>query len=413
MPHLPPVERIELSWKNYKVRIIAAAVFLVVGVWLLARSAAGLLGTDPGWQTIEADSGAEANCASDFTFFYELGAGGRSAAAEKRALTEAYTEAAVAAYRLFNANESFEGVANVHELNRHPNEVLTVDEALYGAFELLERYGDRSVYLGPVYETYSGLFSCGEDWQTVDFDPYVNPDIAAFYAQAAAYARDPGSVSVELLGDGQVRLNVSEEYLAFAGRNDTSRFVDFNWLSNAFIADYLAQTLSGQGYTHGALTSYDGFIRNLDSREGTYALDLYDKEGQVVYPAAVMRYQGPKSIVYLRGYPAGSQDSRRFYQMENGGIRTAYVDAADGLCKNAVDDLICYSGSAGCAETLLRMIPVYVADTLRRSDLSAPAADGIYAVWPEDRVLYYTDPALVLTELYSGEAAEYVSRLIE
>lgn len=413
MPHLPPVERIELSWKNYKVRIIAAAVFLVIGVWLLARSIVGLFGTDPGWQTIEVSSGAEDNCASSFTFLYELGAGELSATAEKRALTEAYTEAAVTAYRLFNADEGFEGVTNVYDLNRHPNEVLTVDEALYEAFALMERYGDRSVYLGPVYEIYRGLFSCGEDWQTVDFDPYVNPEIAAFYAEAAAFARDPESVNVELLGDRQVRLNVSEEYLAFAGNGEISRFVDFYWLTNAFIADYLAQTLSGQGFTHGALTSYDGFIRNLDSRERTYALALYDREGQIVYPAAVMRYQGPESIVYLRGYPAGGQDSWRFYQMESGEIRTAYVDTADGLCKSAADDLICYSTAAGCAETLLRMIPVYVADTLRRSELTALAADGIYAVWPEDQFLYHTDPALVLTDLYSGETVEYVDRLIE
>lgn len=412
MPHLPPVERIELSWKNYKVRLIAAAVFLVAGVWLLARSVVGLFGTDPGWQTIETSSGAEDNCASDFTFLYELGAGELSAATEKRALTEAYTEAAVTAYRLFSASENFAGVTNVCDLNRHPNEVLTVDEALYEAFALLERYGDRSVYLGPVYEIYDGLFSCEEDWQTIDFDPYVNPDIAAFYAEAAAYVRDPESVNVELLGDGQVRLHVSEEYLSFAKNSDTTRFLDFYWLTNAFIADYLAQTLSGQGYTHGTLTSYDGFIRNLDSREMTYALDLYDREGQVVYPAAVMRYQGPESIVYLRGYPAVGQDAWRFYRTDSGEIRTAYVDTADGLCKSAADDLICYSGAAGCGETLLRMIPIYVADALQIEKLSELAADGVYAVWPEERALYHTDPDLVLTDLYSGETAIYVDRLI-
>ena len=413
MPHPRPVERIELSWKNYRLRIIAAVVFLVFGVWLLARAAVGFLGTDSGWQTIEADSGAETNCALSFTFLYEVGAGGLSAAAEKRALVAAYTEAAVRAYRLFNAGESFEGVTNVCDLNQHPNEALTVDEALYEAFALLEQYGDRSVYLGPVYETYDGLFFCEEDWQTVDFDPYRNPDIAAFYAGAAAYARDPESVNVELLGDGRIRLNVSEEYLAFARDNETSRFVDFYWLTNAFIADYLARTLTGQGYTHGALTSYDGFIRSLDSREETYALNVYDREGQTVYPAAVMRYQGPKSIVYLRGYPAGNQDSWRFYQMDSGDIRTVYVDTADGLCRNAADDLICYSDTAGCAETLLRMIPLYVTDTLRRPEFSTLAADGIYAVWPEDRVICHTDPALVLTDLYSGETASYVDCFIE
>lgn len=411
MPHPRPVERIELSWEKYRVRIIAAAVFLVVGVWLLARSIVGLFGTDPGWQTIEADSGAETSCAPGFTFLYDLGAGELSAAAEKRALVEVYTEAAVTAYRLFNADESFEGVTNVHDLNQHPNEVLTVDGALYAAFGLLEQYGDRSVYLGPVYEVYNGLFSCEGDWQAADFDPYVNPDMAAFYAEAAAYARDPETVRVELLGDSQVRLNVSEEYLAFARENETTRFVDFYWMTNAFIVDYLAEALIEQGYTRGALTSHDGFIRNLDSREVAYSLNLYDREGELVYPAAVMRYQGRKSIVYLRGYPTGDQDGRRFYRTESGEIRTAYVDVSDGLCKNAADDLVCYA-DVGCARTLLAVLPFYVADTLQESELAGLSLIGFHVIWPEDRVICHTDPALVLADLYSGETASYAERLI-
>lgn len=407
-PYLPPVERIELSWKNYRVRIIAAAVFLVAGVWLLARSVAGLLGTDPGWQVIEAASGAEAGCAAEFTFLYDLGAGELSAAAEKRALTAAYTEAAVAAYRLFNADESFEGVTNIQDLNRHPNEVLTVDEALYEAFALLERYGNRSVYLGPVYETYGGLFSCEEEWQAADFDPYVNPEVAAFYAEAAAYARDPGSVSVELLGDGQVRLNVSEEYLAFAGRSDTCRFVDFDWMANAFIADYLAQTLADQGYTHGVLTSYDGFIRNLDSREGTYyALNLYDREEQTVYPAAVMRYQGPMGIVSLRDYPMSDLDARRFYRTAAGDTRTPYLDISDGLCRTALPNLVCYAGDRGCGEILLEMVPVYIAEQFHRDALARLAAEGVESVCCEDGVIYPSDPRMELSQLYEDEKVRY------
>ena len=400
-----PVQHIELSWENYKLRLIAAAVFLAIGVWLLAQAVAGFLGTDPGWQTIEASSSAETNCAGNFTFYYELGAAGISAAAEKRALVNVYTQAAVTAYRLFSADGSFEGVTNVYDLNQHPNEVLTVDEGLYAAFELLERYGDRSVYLGPVYEIYDDLFLCQEDWQTQEFDPYVNPEIAAYYAGVAAYARDRSSVQVELLGDGQVRLRVSEDYLAFAQANETSRFIDFFWLTNAFTADYLAQALINAGYTHGSLSSYDGFIRNLDGRGQDYAMNLYDFVGGTVYPAGMMNYQGPRSIVYLRDYPLGERDSWRMHRLQTGEVRTGYLSAEDGRCRSAVHDLIAYSDRLGCAEITLQIALIYVADTLDATALEDLAEVGIQSVRMENRVIRGTDPGLTLTDLYEGYTA--------
>jgi len=52
-------------------------------------------------------------------------------------------------------------------------------------------------------------FFCEDDSQTVDYDPYQNSEIAA-------YAGDKDSVEIKFLGDDQVCLFVSEEYLAFA-----------------------------------------------------------------------------------------------------------------------------------------------------------------------------------------------------
>lgn len=59
-------------------------------------------------------------------------------------------------------------------------------------------------------------FFCEDDSQTVDYDPYQNSEIAAYYAEIAAYAGDKDSVEIKFLGDDQVCLFVSEEYLAFA-----------------------------------------------------------------------------------------------------------------------------------------------------------------------------------------------------
>ena len=54
------------------------------------------------------------------------------------------------------------------------------------------------------------------DYEAENFDPLLDADVKAYVDAATAFAADPDAVSLELLGDGQVRLNVSEEYLRFA-----------------------------------------------------------------------------------------------------------------------------------------------------------------------------------------------------
>ena len=84
-------------------------------------------------------------------------------------------------------------------------------------------------------------------------------------------------------------------------------------MKNAFIADYLADTLEAEGFTSGYLSSYDGFTRNLDRRRNEYAFNLFDRQGSDVNLPAKMRYTAPLSIVFLRDYPMGEQDKWHYY----------------------------------------------------------------------------------------------------
>lgn len=183
---------------------------------------------------------------------------------QKKALTLLYTDSIVKAYKMFSMDESFEGITNVYDLNRHPNETMVVDDALYHAFELIAETGNRAIYLAPVYTEYDNLFFCNDDSETVNYDAYQNGEVAAYFSEVAAYSNDPSDVNVELLGGNQVRLSVSDDYLAFAEKNFISDFIDFSWMKNAFITDYVADVMIDNGYTLGSLTSYDGFTRNLD-----------------------------------------------------------------------------------------------------------------------------------------------------
>lgn len=404
LPHPKPVNKIDLSAEHVRLRLILAVVFLAVGAFLIAYSVSHLSSKDAGWNEIEVSS-SELNCGGDFVFLYCLGEGGVSAAAENKALTACYSRAAEHAFQMFTND--------VEYINRHPNEEIEVDDILYRAFSMFQEYGDRGLYLAPVYEQYNGLFQCTEEYQAMDYDPRLNQDVAQYYAAVADFARDARMVNIELLGENRVCLRVAGEYLAFASENEIENFIDFYWMKNAFIADYLAEEIHSAGFSRGCISSVDGFIRNLDSSGESYAYIFYDRADSTIYPAADIQYHGPASIVYLHDYALNSAQGRYYYAYSNGEIRTPYLDARDGLCRSAGSDLVCYSGASGCGEILLQMRPIYIADTFQRDALAGLAEEGIYSIYGEDGRIYYNDADLELTPLYRDGNVPYEAVLIK
>ena len=409
-PNLKPVTKVRLNEKYAGVRLALVVLLVLIAAAAFAYGIFSFLRQEPGWVEIEADSGSGATCAGEFVFLYELGAGELSATAEKKALTLLYTEAAKQAYQLFNSDTFFEGVPNVYALNRPPNEVLDVDAALYDAFALLQSYGNRNLYMAPIYARYDDLFSCNDDGQTDDFDPYRSSAVAAEYQELAAYAADPNQVEVQLLGNGKVCLFVSEEYLAYAAENGVTEFIDFFWMKNAFITDFLADRLTENGYTHGTLSSYDGFSRNLDGRDTAYSLNLYDRVGRTVYEAAVLEYSGARSFVSLRDHKLTQMDSRHYYEYADGETRSSYLDIEDGRCRSAVPDLTAYSAQMGCAQLLLEVSPLYIADGLDEAALNALSARGIFSVYCRDYTVCYNDGELRLSQFYDRDGVRYTPR---
>ena len=394
---MQPVKSIELSNKHITLRLIATVAFLLIAAVAFTYGISSLFHVEEGWTEIEASTTAGISCSSEFTLYYNLGASGTSARTEKRSLVSIYSEAAAKAYRLFTPYEGFEDVSNIYYINRHPNEVIEIDSVLYAAFEQLDSRGDRSLYLGPAYAIYDNIFFCTEDYQLADFDPLLNEPLRELFSQIAFFARDEASIRLELLGDDRIRLYVSPEYLAFAESEELTTFIDFYWMKNAFIADYLAERLTAAGLTYGTISSYDGYFRNLDENgETEYGLNIYGRDGGTVDHAADMQYTGSISIVYLRDFMLSSLDSQHYYRLADGEIRTPYLSVADGLPYAAAPGLTAYSRSAGCAQTLLELIPIYIADKLNTDALLNLRGLGIDSIFVVGGIVYCTDPALAL-----------------
>ncbi len=383
-----------MSEEHFRRRLFLTILFLAIGAAALTYALINFLQPNTGWSEITANAVSdEISCSEDFVFLYELGEGESSAMAENKMVKNLYTETAISAYKIFDTDYTYDDVNNICLINRSPNEIVTVDPELYAALELVSKSRDREIYLGPSYEYYDNIFYCEDDSRIIEFDSYEDADAAAYYAEIEAFALDPEAVDIELLGDDKVRLFVSEEYLAFAEENGIKNFIDFYWMKNAFIIDYLADTLAGYGYTHGCITSYDGFVRNLDDRDVTYSFAIYSRSGDDIYQPAILEYSGEKSIVYLRNYMMSDKDLIHYYELANGQIRTPYLDY-DGYCKSAVNDLVAYSDRLSCAEIALRISPLYIADALDGAQLDSLADEGIYFIYTDQGKLIYDEPGL-------------------
>ncbi len=393
-PYLPPVKRIELSEENTKVRLILIVVFLAIAVTAFAYGISSALSTEPGWKVIQA-APKSPNYKDDFVLQYDFSAvNGNPTAMEKR-LTAVYTTALEDSFRIFSAEVQEDGVFGLAYLNAHPNEAVTVDPALYQALCLVADYDNRHVFTAPAAGAYSSLFLSTSDEEAALCDPELDPDRDDWFAQLAAFVQDPAAIHLELFGENQVKLCLSEEYQHFAQEQEITTFLDFGWMRNAFMADYLAGTLADAGFTDGYLVSYDGFTRNLDNRAQDYSVNLFDRQGSDIYMPARLHYNGPMAIVSLRDYPMMDNDRWHYYAYQSGRIVTVFLDPADCKSGSSVDTLVSYSSELGCAEILMQTAGVFTADYFDAAVLLK--ADNVSSIWFEDQTLYYTDPTVQLT----------------
>ena len=384
-PLLPPVKRINLDGGSTKKRVILIIAFVLVALLAFGYAITQFLKGTEGWQTVSVDSGGM-NASSEVTLQYNYT--GLSTAGRKK-LSLVYAEASENAYALFNESQHVEGKSSLYDISASVGKKVKVDETLYKALETVEKYNSRLLYLAPIYSTYSDLFFCEDDSQAKQFDPSQDSETADYFARILSFVSKEENISMELLGDNTVKLNVSNEYLAFAKENKIDYFLDFYWLKNAFIIDYIADTLIAEGFNSGYLTSVDGYARLLGKTEENDSLSMnlrhLNSDGKVV-SYNILEYNLAFSIVYFSSYPLNETDSYtdKYYKWSDGKITTPYIDIKDGMCKSSLPELICLSEKFGCAETALSVCGLFISDNFDEAALTELENEGITSIRWED-----------------------------
>ena len=404
-PSVRPVIRAELSEKNRTLRWILIIGFACIALISLVVGLRAALVTEPGWEMVESAS-TESNVSGDFVFSYCYGQTEEDPSTEKKRLTMFYSELTESAYSIF-----CEGLAPINE---NVNQPVTVDPALYKALEVVQKYGNRNFYLAPIYAEYRPIFLSATEEEAAEYSPYRNRELKEYVEALVPYCSDPAMIDLQLLGNDQVCLRVSDEYAAYAAAYEITEFVAFDWMTNAFVADFLAEGLADAGFTNGYLSSFDGFTRNLDDRGELFSLNLFDRQVGSIYMPAAMHYEKPISIVFLRDFPMSEKDSFHYYAFDNNGVPdivSPYVNPLNGMDECAVSSLTGYAYDMGCAEVLMQLAPVFINMDLDDNALNQLRTVGIYSVWFDGKVIYCNDPDLPITIVEDG--LDYTVQYIE
>ena len=394
------ITHIEVSEQNKKLRMILIVVLLAVAVVAIGTGLFSILNRDTGWQEVEVAT-SERNCSQEFILQYHFAGSGAQATTLYKQISAVYTQACVKAYELFQVDVPSDAYENLYDINHAVNQIVTVDPVLYAAFEKLE--GTPYLYLGPIYAHYNSLIFNTDESLLSGLDPALNQEAKAYVEQIMEFASNRQAISLELLGNHQLQLHVSEDYLAFAAENEIENFIDLRYMTNAFVIDYLAQSLQENGFTRGYLASCDGYTRNLDD-QNTYNFNIFSREGNTIYLAGVMGYRGPISMVFLKDYSMAASDA--YYQESGDHVVHTLADPADGMYRTSIPQLVCYSYDGSCADILLAMLPCMVTETF-----SVP--QGVETVWCGDGTIFYTDPAVTFTELMEEEQMAYTTQLVQ
>lgn len=393
-----PVKKIEVNMGNTKLRAILAGVFLVIAMVSIGYGVSLLVNKSEGWRQVEVTS-KEPNCSTELVLNYLFGESGVSVNQEYREVSKLYTKGCQEGYDLFQREGQLAKLK--------PNTPVKVDQALYDALLLVHESGNRSIYLANVYDEYQRMFLCENEDEAARYDPAQDLELAQLVAEMAAYANDPEMIGLEFAGS-KVTLRVADAYLDYAEEMGITQFLDFGWMRNAFIVDYIADLLVQAGYTHGYLASFDGFTRNLDTSGTSYNLNVFHRQGTDAVKPGVMAYASPAALVQLRDFPMGQQDRWHYYAFSDGHIASVYTDPADGMTKCAVSQLVAYGEDKSCAQILMKIAPVFLQETLQEDALGALTKDGIYSLWCVDSQIRYNQQDLKLSQLTEGYEACYV-----
>ena len=399
------VEEITVSSKHLVLRIILFVLFLGIGIsGIVVGCTYNNNHLDTGWYNVECIEGQ--TDANNFRLSCYYNDGKKENANLNKAITKLYTQLCNKAYALFHETRTSDLIVNLKDINSNPNEDIRVESDLYNVFKTILDNDSKVIYYGPVYDTYSNLFSADSDIQAKESDPYYSTKVKDFFDEVSSYVTND-KVKVVLKENNVLRLEVSDDYLTYCNENGITNFVSFNYLHNAITVDFIADKLIEANVSDFRIYSYDGYYRSYyknDSLSDSYFMRTYYND--YIIPEAKINFKKSTTFVEFKTFPISAGEDSYLY--ENKKFAHHFLND-ECLYTSCCESLLLYKNeSASTLDLLLKGTKIFTGSTLDVNGLKAIAN----FVYNEGNVVKYNDASLEMTDLFDKDGMTFTKELI-
>lgn len=305
--------KLEVSTKHLKLRIALFVVLFLVIVTSFTMGILSLGNKTSGYQTIKADTDAEALTYNNWvTFKYYLEGSSNQIKRDIKQLQSIYTPILAAAYKQLDPITTYTGHVSLATINQNLGNVVSVSPQLYSILQdaysrTLEKKG-FNMFAGALYEEWKSILILEDP---SEFDPLYNDYQASRIHAIADMVSDLSNFHLEFLDATtcSIRFDVSEAYKAFCQEYEIEApALDLNVMTDAYRLSMMSRELGLAGCWSGYLSTPEGLAINMNTSSsleyGLYTLENGSNEKYATLPLDGM-FSAVTTVAYKNTSPYG------------------------------------------------------------------------------------------------------------
>jgi len=277
---------------------------------------------------------------NDFSFYYYCD-GEENVTTEKNNVRKSYSNKLKEIYAYLNEDNTYASYISLAAINEKPNEEVSIGTTLYSMLEKAYYYSDvkynYSLFAGPLYEFWYHQFSYTQNYR-VSNDPLNSEKSVNYLKQTADYINNKEHIDLKFLGEGKVKLTVSDDYKKYREEQAiNSPYLTFNILKNSFILQAISDYLTEKNIDKGFIITNDGSVVQLkNSPLQTYS--LYSVTDLALERAGDLTLKtNPSCGNVIRHFNLNNTSTPNYYYFTQDDVtyfRSLYLDISNGLQNN-------------------------------------------------------------------------------